>query len=94
MFCINCGTKMTDGDQFCGVCGAKAYVPEVSTQKQSKVVYVNEKPPKELVDYRIVLPCVFLIVFMSLLSIVLISLYTKDVHNIFKNDYKSIVVIE
>lgn len=89
MFCRNCGAKLRDGDCFCGVCGSKVEsveskigeTPKTELPKvvEPEVVYIEEKPMESILDNQSVIGLTLFFFMLSLLTIIGISVITRDV---------------
>lgn len=75
MYCGHCGKKIEKANaKFCGSCGS----PIVVVPEQPKVVYVEEKPLTPILEDRTVVALTFCVLLLSILTIVVTSVITKD----------------
>lgn len=89
MYCVNCGTKLGNEDCFCGKCGArteniveqKIDSPkiEVPKKEEPQVVYIEEKPMESILNNPSVIGLTLFFFMLSLITIIGISVITKDV---------------
>jgi len=53
VFCVNCGSKIEDGDKFCASCGTLISTPQIDTNKgpRTEDILISTKDRSEIEDY-------------------------------------------
>ena len=78
MYCMNCGSKIVEGNRFCINCGRPVQNNEESKSQGENVVYVDEEKLEPIKDNSFVVPLVFGILLASILTIVCVSSLNKE----------------
>lgn len=73
MYCGKCGAKVNDYGRYCGKCGAHIATPPKG------IVYEEEKPMTPILEDRSVVALTFCILLLSILTIIVTSVITRDV---------------
>ena len=87
MYCVRCGTALKENARFCGRCGTTApVVTQPVVAQPAQVVYVEEKPIESLWENKKVLLFTFLVMAISVATIICTSIITKDLPSMSKLD--------
>ena len=86
MYCMHCGNKVNETNNFCDSCGNKIEKKKDKKENKDEIVYIEEKPIKPIIDSTQIVGLTLLIITITIISIITIA-YITEKYDTLNNKY-------